>query len=68
LAEVPNAGDFLQSASNASDITATTIPPANSKESVILIRLEPDNYTTVVTGADHGTGIALVQVYEIDRD
>ena len=60
--------DNWQSASNASDITATTIPPANSKESAILIRLEPGNYTTVVTGADNGTGIALVEVYEIDRD
>jgi hypothetical protein len=60
--------DNWQSASNASDITATTIPPTNSKESAILIRLEPGNYTTVVTGADGGTGIALVEVYEIDRD
>jgi hypothetical protein len=57
-----------QSAANASEITATTIPPTNSKESAILIRLEPGNYTTVVTGADGGTGIALVEVYEIDRD
>lgn len=57
-----------QSAPNASDITATTIPPTNSKESAILIRLEPGTYTTVVTGADGGTGIALVEVYEMDRD
>ncbi|MEY2573217.1 MAG: hypothetical protein QOJ87_1430 [Verrucomicrobiota bacterium] len=33
-----------------------------------MIRLEPGNYTTVVDGADNGTGIALVEVYEIDRD
>jgi hypothetical protein len=57
-----------QSASNASDITATTIPPNNSKESAILVRLEPGTYTAVVTGADGGTGIALVEVYEMDRD
>lgn len=57
-----------QSAPNASDITATTIPPTNSKESAILIRLEPGTYTSVVTGADGGTGIALVEVYEVDRD
>jgi hypothetical protein len=30
--------------------------------------LEPGAYTTVVTGADNGTGIALVEVYEMDRD
>ena len=60
--------DNWQSAANASDIIATTIPPTNPKESAILIRLEPGNYTTVVTGADGGTGIALVEVYEMDRD
>ena len=57
-----------QSAVNASDMIATTIPPTNAKEAAILIRLEPGNYTTVVDGADNGTGIALVEVYEIDRD
>jgi hypothetical protein len=57
-----------QSAANASEIISTTIPPTNAKEAAILIRLEPGNYTTVVDGADNGTGIALVEVYEIDRD
>ncbi len=47
---------------------ATTIPPTNAKEAAVLIGLEPGNYTTVVDGADSGTGIALVEVYEIDRD
>jgi hypothetical protein len=60
--------DNWQSAPNASDITATTLPPSNPKEAAILVRLEPGNYTTVVTGADGGTGIALVEVYEMDRD
>jgi hypothetical protein len=60
--------DDWQSAANASEITATTIPPTNAKEAAILIRLEPGTYTTVVDGADNGTGIALVEVYEIDRD
>jgi hypothetical protein len=57
-----------QTATNAAEVTATTIPPTNAKEAAILIRLEPGNYTTVVDGADNGTGIALVEVYEIDRD
>jgi hypothetical protein len=57
-----------QGAANVNEIIATTIPPTNAKEAAILIRLEPGNYTTVVDGADNGTGIALVEVYEIDRD
>jgi hypothetical protein len=60
--------DNWQSASNASQISATSIPPQNAKEAAVLIRLEPGNYTTVVSGADNGTGISLVEVYEIDRD
>jgi hypothetical protein len=60
--------DNWQTASNVSDLLATTIPPADPKEAAILIRLEPGGYTTVVSGADNGTGISLVEVYEIDRD
>ena len=33
-----------------------------------MIRLEPGAYTTVVTGVSNGTGIALVEVYEVARD
>jgi len=57
-----------QTNSNAAEIVATTIPPTDPKEAAVLIRLEPGFYTTVVTGADDGTGIALVEVYEIDLD
>jgi len=60
--------DNWQTATNANEVTATTLAPTNAKESAILIRLEPGNYTTVVDGADNGTGIALVEVFEIDRD
>lgn len=57
-----------QSSPNANDMIATTIPPSNGKEAAILMRLEPGSYTTIVDGADGGTGIALVEVYELDRD
>jgi hypothetical protein len=60
--------DNWQSASNVSDIRGTTIPPANANESAIIVRLEPGNYTAVVSGANNGTGIALVEVYELDFD
>jgi len=60
--------DDWQTNSNAADIIKTGIPPTNPKEAAVLVRLEPGYYTTVVTGADGGTGIALVEVYEIDKD
>lgn len=60
--------DDWQSNANAADISATGIAPSDAKESAILINLEPGAYTTVVSGADNGTGIALVEVYEIEHD
>lgn len=60
--------DNWQSAANASDVTATGLAPTNAKEAAVLLRLEPGDYTTVVDGADNGTGIALVEVFEMDRD
>lgn len=60
--------DDWQDESNSDDIRSTTIPPVNAKESSILTRLEPGAYTAVVTGASETTGIALIEIYEIDHD
>src|SRR5947209_2715577 len=60
--------DDWQSNANQSDITKTGIAPTNNSESALLIRLEPGRCTTVVSGADRGTGIAMVEIYEVDAD
>jgi hypothetical protein len=60
--------DNWQSAVNVDETRGTAITPTNARESALVIRLEPGAYTTVVTGADNGTGIALVEVYELDLD
>lgn len=60
--------DDWQTASNSDDVISSTLPPQNSKEASLLVRLEPGAYTTVVTGANGSTGIALVEIYEIDHD
>ncbi len=60
--------DDWQTNANAADINATTVPPSDPKESALLLRLEPGQYTAVVTGADGGTGVSVVEVYEIDED
>ncbi|MEM9026385.1 MAG: hypothetical protein AAGB06_05570 [Verrucomicrobiota bacterium] len=38
--------------------------PTNSLESILVLDLEPGAYTGVITGADNGTGIALIEVYD----
>ena len=48
------------------EITATTIPPANDRESAIRVTLPPGAYTAIVRGNDDVTGVALVEVYLLD--
>ncbi|MFL6528767.1 MAG: NHL repeat-containing protein [Chthoniobacterales bacterium] len=54
-----------QSQENA--IRATGVPPLNDAESALLATLAPSqNYTVVVRGNNNGTGVALVEVYDLD--
>jgi hypothetical protein len=40
--------------------------PTNGLESAILVSLAPGAYTAIVSGANGGTGIGLVEVFDID--
>jgi uncharacterized delta-60 repeat protein len=51
--------------SQQADIEATTIPPTNDLESALVQTLPPGNYTAVVRGKNNATGIALVEVYNL---
>jgi hypothetical protein len=48
-------------------IKATGIPPVNDLESAIDTTLTPGNYTAVVRGNNGGTGVALVEVYDLNQ-
>lgn len=51
------------------EIIATGIPPANDLESAIVATLPANNsaYTAIVRGVNDGTGVALVEAYDLDR-
>jgi hypothetical protein len=49
------------------EIEATGIPPTNDNESAIVDTLDPGNYTAIVSGKNGGTGIALVEIYDLDQ-
>src|SRR5439155_4063965 len=51
------------------EIIATGIPPSNDLESAIVATLPPNSsaYTAIVRGANNGTGIGAVEVYDLDR-
>jgi hypothetical protein len=58
--------DNWKSATNAQDIINTGIPPTNDLESAILVSLNPGAYTVIMRGANNGTGIGLVEAYDLD--
>ncbi len=51
--------------SQESLIQSTGLAPTNDLESAIIRSLTPGNYTAVVSGKDGGTGVALVEVYNL---
>ncbi len=59
--------DNWQTAANAADIVATGLAPTDARESAILATLNPGAYTAVVSGAAGASGIALVEVYDLDN-
>jgi len=50
----------------AIEIAATSIAPTNDAESAIVAILAPGAYTAVVGGANNSTGIAVVEIYDLD--
>ena len=53
--------------SQQADIEATTIPPTNDAESAIVMTLNPGTYTATLSGTNGGTGVGVVEVYDLDQ-
>jgi hypothetical protein len=51
--------------SQQGEIEATTIPPTNPAESAIVATLAPGNYTAIVRGKSNGSGVGVVEAYNI---
>jgi hypothetical protein len=52
---------------NKQAIIDSTIPPNDPLESAIVRSLAPGAYTAIVRGAGGGTGIGVVEAYDLDR-
>ena len=50
------------------EIVDTTIPPQDDRESAVVKTLAPGNYTAVVRGKNDTSGIALVEVYNLETN
>jgi len=51
---------------NSAEIAVSGVAPTNPSESAILISLAPGSYTAILSGANQTTGIAVVEVYDLD--
>jgi hypothetical protein len=48
-------------------IRASGYAPSDGRESAIIAELPPGGYTAIVRGVNNTTGVALVEVYDLDR-
>lgn len=56
--------DWQDDSSQAAELTAAGLAPTNQFESGIAATLPPGTYTALLAGADNGTGVGLVEVYD----
>ncbi len=60
-----NNDDWQDDPVQAAQITAAGFAPQNDLESAIIMLLSPRPYSAIVAGKDGGTGVALVEVYNL---
>ena len=53
--------------SQQTEIENTGIPPADEREAAIVQTLLPGDYTAVVRGKSESTGVALVEMYDLEQ-
>ena len=59
--------NWRDDAFQASEIEANNLAPTHDLESAIVATLAPGNYTAAVVGKNSGTGVGLVEVYDLNR-
>ena len=62
------ANDDWMDSPNKQAIIDSTLPPSNNLESAIAATLAANgsNYTAILRGANNGTGIGVVEAYDLD--
>jgi YVTN family beta-propeller protein len=59
--------DDWQTAANAAALQSSGFAPPHSLESAVMVTLAPGAYTAIVSGVGGGTGVGMVEVFEVDR-
>jgi hypothetical protein len=58
--------DSWVNSSQYAEIVASTVPPPDTRESALIVTCGAGNYTAIVRGVNNTTGVALVEVYDLD--
>jgi hypothetical protein len=58
--------DDWATGSQQSEIIATGLQPSNSREAALIATISSGSYTAIVQGANGGSGIGLVEIYDLD--
>lgn len=58
--------DDWQTHANSAQVTAAGLAPTNASESAVALTLERGSYTAIVRGNGATTGVAIIEVYELD--
>jgi hypothetical protein len=51
--------------SQEAQVQATMLPPSNDLESALVATLSPGSYTAILAGKNGGTGVGVVEVYDL---
>lgn len=54
--------------SQESEIKQTGLAPHNDRESAIVVSLPAGEYTAILRGANHTSGVGLVEIYDLNSD
>ncbi|HEY2713728.1 MAG TPA: hypothetical protein VGI60_14535, partial [Chthoniobacterales bacterium] len=57
--------DWQDDPTQAAELTALNLGPTDPRESALKVTLDPGSYTAIVSGTNGGTGVGLVEVYEV---
>jgi hypothetical protein len=56
--------NWQENSAQAAELIAAGLAPTNQLESALAVTLPPGPYTALLSGANNGTGIGLVEVYD----
>ena len=59
--------DWQDNAAQAAELTAAGLAPGDPREAGIAATLSPGLYTALLTGLNNGTGLGLVEVYDLGQ-